>query len=247
MNKGSPVRDMFSRIARRYDAANTVMTGGLDERWRRLAVRMLSAPRDARLLDLCCGTGSLTRNAARATPGGQVVGVDFCAAMLEVARARRGPANIAYVEADVLALPFDDAEFDGATMGFSMRNVVDIAACFREIARVLKPGARFINLEVGKPPNALWRRMFEFYFYGLVPIVGGIVGGDRAAYRYLPQSLVNFPDAQALAGLFSANGFDRVRCVRLAGGIATLHVGERCAEPAAAAPARTPARLGASA
>jgi len=124
-----------------------------------------------------------------------------------------------------MALPFADASFDGAIMGFSLRNVVDIGATLREIRRILKPGARFVNLDVSKAPNALFRRAFDLYFYHVVPFVGGIVGGSRAAYRYLPQSLTNFPNADELAQRFSSAGFNDVRFVRLGGGAIALHVG----------------------
>src|SRR4029077_2946165 len=149
------------------------------------------------------------------------VGVDFTPQMLEIARAHTAAKNVEYREADVLSLPFDDASFDGATMGFSMRNVVDIGACLREIARVLKPGAAFVNLEVSKPPNPLMRRAFYAYFYWMVPLIGRLFGGDAVACRELPQSLVNFPDADALGALFKANGFANVRFARMMGGVAT--------------------------
>src|SRR5579864_1473918 len=165
MDKGGVVRDMFGRIAGRYDLVNTVMTAGIDATWRRRAVGCLDVAEDASLLDLCCGTGALTRAAAARVPRGRIVGVDFAPQMLDIARAKTPQVNVRYVEGDVLRLPFPDNEFDGATMGFSMRNVVDIGACLRETARVLKPGAAFVCLEVSRPRNALWRRMFEFYFY----------------------------------------------------------------------------------
>lgn len=218
---------MFDRIAERYDSVNTIMTGGVDVLWRARAVAQLRAPVGARVLDLCCGTGALSRAVAARLAGCDVVGVDFSSAMLAVARRRNGVSNVSFAEADALALPFADETFDGATMGFSMRNVVDIGMCLREAARVLKPGARFVNLEVSRPPNALWRRMFFAYFFHIVPIIGKVVGGDAAAYRYLPQSLVGFPSVSALADLFCANGFAKVSCVPLNGGIATLHVGTK--------------------
>ena len=224
---------MFGRIARRYDLVNTVMTGGVDAVWRRKAVACLGASDAARLVDLCCGTGALTRDAAARVPRGSVVGIDFTPQMLEIARRNTAAKNVDYREGDVLSLPFADATFDGATMGFSMRNVVDIGACLREVARVLKPGATFVNLEVSKPPNPVLRRAFYAYFYGIVPLIGRLVGGDAAAYRYLPQSLVNFPDADALAALFRASGFDGVRYVRMIGGVATLHIGSKAAVAAA--------------
>jgi demethylmenaquinone methyltransferase/2-methoxy-6-polyprenyl-1,4-benzoquinol methylase len=225
MDKGSPVREMFDRIAGRYDFANTVMTGGVDALWRKQAAGSLMLAPDARVLDLCCGTGALTRELARRVPSGHVSGVDFSPHMLSVARGHASPANTDYQEADVLRLPFAAGAFDAAAMAFSMRNVSDIAACLREVARVLKPGASFVNLEVGKPANPLLRRAFFTYFYGVIPLLGGLIGGDRMAYRYLPQSLINFPGARDLAVLFKDNGFPHTRCVGLMGGVAYLHIG----------------------
>jgi len=227
MDKGGVVREMFDRIAGRYDLTNTVMTCGVDALWRRRAIAMLDAAPAARLLDLCCGTGVMTRDLATKTPGGSVTGVDFSPAMLAIARTRVADPRVEFVEADALHLPFEEESFDGAAMGFSMRNLVDIDAGLREVARVLRPGATFVNLEIAKPPNPVWRRLFYFHFYGVVPLVGRIVGHDAAAYRYLPQSLVNFPDADALAGMFAAAGFEHVRYVRLMGGIVTIHAGTR--------------------
>jgi len=227
MDKGGVVREMFGRIAGRYDLVNTIMTGGIDAVWRRRAVENLDVAPDASIVDLCCGTGALTRDAAAKAPRGRVVGIDFTPQMLDVARANTRENNVTYCEGDVLHLPFGDSEFDGATMGFSMRNVVDVGACLREVARVLKPGATFVNLEVSKPPNSAWRRLFYLHFYGIVPVIGRLIGGDAAAYRYLPQSLVNFPDADRLALLFAANGFEHVRYIRLMGGIAALHLGQK--------------------
>lgn len=224
MDKGSAVRDMFGKIAGRYDLANTVMTGGMDALWRKRAAACVATSENGQLLDLCCGTGASTRMLARRVPNGSVVGVDFSEPMLAVAR-RHPMRNISYQQADVLQLPFPDESFDGASMAFSLRNIVDIPACLREIARVLKPGARFVNLEVSKPSNAMLRRAFFAYFYGAIPVIGGLIGGDAAAYRYLPQSLINFPDVQTLAGMFRANGFESVNVTPLMGGVATLHVG----------------------
>jgi len=142
-------------------------------------------------------------------------------------RARREDAEgrALFVEGDVTQLPFPDASFDGATMGFSMRNVVDIVATLKEARRVIKPGTRFVNLDVTKPPSALVRRLFGLYFYGIVPLVGGLVGGSKTAYRYLPNSLTNFPDADGLADRFRLAGFRDVRYVRLGAGAIAVHVG----------------------
>jgi demethylmenaquinone methyltransferase/2-methoxy-6-polyprenyl-1,4-benzoquinol methylase len=229
MEKSVYVREMFASIAPRYDATNRLLTGGVDERWRRRAVRELAAPPAGRILDLCCGTGDLTFHLARTDPALSVVGVDFCEPMLEGARRRAvreaKPAAVEFRCADVLTLPFEAALFDGAIMGFSMRNVVDIVATLREVRRVLRPGSRFVNLDVSKSPNALFRRAFELYFYNVVPLVGGLVGGSKSAYRYLPASLTNYPNADELAARFASAGFRETRYVRLAGGAIAVHVG----------------------
>jgi demethylmenaquinone methyltransferase/2-methoxy-6-polyprenyl-1,4-benzoquinol methylase len=227
--KGAYVREMFAAIAPRYDRANRLLTAGVDEAWRRRAVAELAAPPGGRVVDLCCGTGDLVFHLLRTDPVLEVVGVDFTPAMLEGARSRAKRADpkarAGFVEGDVTRLPFADATFDGATMGFSMRNVVDVVATLKEARRVLRPGARFVNLDVTKPANPLVRRVFGLYFYGIVPLVGGIVGGSKTAYRYLPNSLTNFPDASGLAERFRLAGFRDVRTIRLGFGAIALHVG----------------------
>ena len=227
--KGAYVREMFAAIAPRYDRANKLLTAGVDESWRRRAVAELAAPAGGRIVDLCCGTGDLVFHLLKTDPALQVVGVDFTAPMLDGARIRASredkSGRAAFVEGDVTHLPFPDASFDGATMGFSMRNVVDIVATLKEARRVIKPGTRFVNLDVTKPPNPLVRRLFGLYFYGVVPLVGGLVGGSKSAYRYLPNSLTNFPDADGLAERFRLAGFREVRYVRLGAGAIAVHVG----------------------
>ncbi len=228
MEKSVYVREMFASIAPRYDATNRLLTGGVDESWRKRAVRELAPPSGGTILDMCCGTGDLSFHLSRTDPSLRIVGVDFCEPMLAGAR-RRAPkeakGHVRFDVADVMALPFADARFDGAIMGFSMRNVVDIVGSLREARRVLKPGSRFVNLDVSKAPNPLFKRAFDMYFYGVVPFVGGLVGGSRSAYRYLPNSLTNYPGADELADRFSSAGFSSVRYVRLAGGAITVHVG----------------------
>jgi demethylmenaquinone methyltransferase/2-methoxy-6-polyprenyl-1,4-benzoquinol methylase len=229
MDKALYVREMFAAIAPRYDATNRLLTAGADEAWRRRAVAELAAPAGGAVLDLCCGTGDLAFHLVRSDPALRVTGVDFCAPMLAGARRRAQREDrtrrATFVEGDVMALPFADASFDGATMGFSMRNVVDIVATLREARRVLRPGARMVNLDVSRVPNALVRRLFHLYFYGVVPLVGGLVGGSKSAYRYLPNSLTNYPDADELAARFTAAGYRDVRYVRLGLGAIAVHVG----------------------
>jgi demethylmenaquinone methyltransferase / 2-methoxy-6-polyprenyl-1,4-benzoquinol methylase len=229
-DKGAYVRDMFARIAPRYDRANRVLTAGLDERWRRRAIALLAPPPGGRILDLCCGTGDLVFHLLRTDPSLEVTGVDFCAPMLDCARARapreaRGKAE--FVEGDAMSLPFADGAFDGATMGFSLRNVVDVDAVLREVLRVIKPGSRFVNLDVSKAPNKLWKRAFDLYFYGIVPLVGGIVGGSKQAYAYLPNSLTHHPNAIELRDRFVGAGFADAAYVPMMGGAIALHYGSK--------------------
>jgi len=228
--RGAFVREMFASIAPRYDVANRVLTAGLDERWRRRAIRLLAVPPGGRVLDCCCGTGDLVFGLLRSDPSLQVTGIDFCRPMLERAqhRARRRPRGAAhFVEGDVMALPFTDSSFDGATMGFSLRNVVDVDATLREILRVLRPGARFVSLDVSKAPNQTFKRLFNIYFYGVVPVLGGLIGGSRAAYRYLPNSLTHHPTAPELAQRFTRAGFRDAGYIALMGGSIAVHHGTK--------------------
>ena len=227
-DKGAFVREMFAQIAPRYDAANRVISAGMDEGWRKRAIAILAAPHDGRVLDLCCGTGDVVFHLLRTDPSLHVTGADFCEPMLEKARQRaanEAHGDATFIEADVMALPFEDRSFDGATMGFSMRNVVDIGATLREIRRVLRPGAKFVNLDMSKAPNRLWKACFDLYFYRVVPLIGGLVGGSRAAYTYLPQSLTHHPNAEALRDRFTAAGFTDAGFVRLMGGAVCIHYG----------------------
>jgi demethylmenaquinone methyltransferase/2-methoxy-6-polyprenyl-1,4-benzoquinol methylase len=220
---------MFARIAPRYDATNKVISAGMDEGWRRRTIALLQPPRDGRIVDLCCGTGDIVFHLVRTDPTLRVTGVDFCEPMLEGARVRalRSRGEIDFVEGDVMQLPFDDNSFDGATMGFAMRNVADIDATLREVKRILKPGSRFVNLDMSKAPNAAWKACFDLYFYRIVPLIGGLVSGSRQAYTYLPNSLTHHPNAEALRDRFSAAGFENAGFVRLMGGAVAVHYGSK--------------------
>jgi demethylmenaquinone methyltransferase/2-methoxy-6-polyprenyl-1,4-benzoquinol methylase len=213
------VRAMFDRIAPVYDAMNRTMTAGLDGRWRRATVREVVRP-GARVLDAACGTGDLAIEAARA--GGRVTGVDFSAAMLE--RARRKAPALAWVEGDVLALPFPDASFDAATIGFGLRNLADLEAGLRELRRVLRPGGLLGVLELTRPRGAL-RHAHALWFDRAVPLLGRALPGGEA-YAYLPASVRRFPGVEELSAAIGAAGFRHVRARRFAGGIVALHVGE---------------------
>jgi demethylmenaquinone methyltransferase / 2-methoxy-6-polyprenyl-1,4-benzoquinol methylase len=214
------VRRMFDRIAPVYDAMNRVMTAGLDQRWRRATVRPTVREGD-RVLDACCGTGDLAI-AARKAGAGEVVGLDFSERMLE--RARRKAPDLEFVQADVLKLPFEDASFDAAVVGFGVRNVEDLEAGIRELRRVLRPGGRLGILEITTPRGPL-KLFYKLWFDRIVPLLGRVLPGG-AAYTYLPASVRRFPGPEALAELLGSCGFGHVEFRRFAGGIVALHVGE---------------------
>lgn len=228
-DKSDFVREMFATIAPRYDKTNRIISAGMDEGWRKRAIALLRAPQGGRIVDLCCGTGDIVFHLLRTDPTLHVTGVDFCEPMLAQARARsvrEGGGDAQFIEGDVMALPFADNSFDGATMGFAMRNVAGIDATLQEIRRVLKPGARFVNLDMSKAPNRAWKACFDLYFYEIVPFIGGIIGGSRAAYTYLPNSLTHHPDAEALRDRFTGAGFKNAGFVRLMGGAVAIHHGD---------------------
>ncbi len=219
------VRTMFDRIAPVYDAMNRIMTAGLDRTWRRLAVEAVVQPGD-RVLDACCGTGDLALAAER--EGGIVTGLDFSAEML--VRARRKSESVAWVQGDLLALPFEDASFDAATVGFGVRNVADLEAALRELRRVLRPGGRLAILEITQPRGPL-QPFFRLWFDRVVPLLGRVLPGGQA-YAYLPASVRRFPGADDLATLVRDAGFRHVRVRLLGGTIVALHVGIAADDPA---------------
>jgi demethylmenaquinone methyltransferase / 2-methoxy-6-polyprenyl-1,4-benzoquinol methylase len=217
------VRAMFGRVARRYDAANHLLSFNLDRFWRaRAAARLrtvLEAP-SARALDLCCGTGDLLF----ALGAARTLGIDFCHPML--VRARRKGARY-LVEADALRLPLRDASLDAVATAFGFRNLANYPAGLAEMLRVLRPGGVAAILEFSQPPNPLFGALYGFYSRRLLPLAGGFLSGARDAYTYLPESVGRFPAPSELAAMMREAGFADVRWERMTGGIVALHIG-RC-------------------
>jgi len=219
---------MFAAIAPRYDFLNHLLSLNIDRLWRHAAVgRLHWEHRPAGIyLDLCAGTLDLAAQLAR-RPGfrGRVIGVDFAIPMLE--RGRGKSERTAPVGADALALPFPDAAFDGAMVGFGARNLADLEAGLAEMARVLKPGARFVVLELTTPRFAPLRAAYLFYFRRVLPMVGRAVSKHTDAYTYLPESVLAFPEPEALARRLQDAGFRDVGYDLLTTGICALHYGTR--------------------
>jgi demethylmenaquinone methyltransferase/2-methoxy-6-polyprenyl-1,4-benzoquinol methylase len=226
--KRSYVRAMFTQIAPRYDLLNHVLSLNLDRRWRRQAVAELGWERTpaGRYLDLCSGTLDLAATLA-GRPGftGRVVAADFVLPMLDLGRHKSG--RVRPVNADALDLPFPDASFDGATVGFGVRNLADLDRGLAEAARVLKPGGRFVILEFTTPSWQPMRAAYFLYFRGVLPLIGRLVSRHSDAYTYLPESVLTFPEPSQLAARMTAGGFSDVRWQLLLGGICAIHVGTR--------------------
>jgi demethylmenaquinone methyltransferase/2-methoxy-6-polyprenyl-1,4-benzoquinol methylase len=219
---------MFTAIAPRYDFLNHLLSLNVDRSWRRAAVARLGweARPGGVYLDLCAGTMDLAAELARQHGfRGRVIGADFVVPML--VRGRGKAPRTVPVGADALALPFPDARFDGALVGFGVRNLADLDAGLKEAARVLKPGARLVILEFATPRFAPLRAAYLFYFRRILPTIGRWVSKHRDAYTYLPASVLAFPEPAALAQRFAAAGFSGVEFDLLTGGICAVHHGTR--------------------
>jgi demethylmenaquinone methyltransferase/2-methoxy-6-polyprenyl-1,4-benzoquinol methylase len=229
-DKRSYVRAMFGRIAPRYDLMNRLMSFGQDQTWRRKTCRLvLQGAGPAPLsLDLATGTGDLAISLLEARPDGTVVGLDLTYGMLALAPAKlravpAGMSRISMVNGDSLELPFPDNSFDAITSAFMLRNLVDLDRAFAEMLRVTRPGGRIAALEITRPRLPLWRALFGFYFYRMVPVLGGFITGEYEAYKYLPRSLSLFISPQDLAAIITRAGFQDVRFELLNLGTVAIH------------------------
>ena len=225
------VREMFAKIAGRYDLLNHLLSMNIDKRWRRLVANSLQSTlerSEAQVLDVACGTGDLSFMIFESGKA-RVVGIDFCRPMLEIANAKASKAGlmVPFVEGDALELPFSDRTFEAATIAFGLRNLTSVETGFKELLRVLKPGGRVVVLEFSKSTTPVLRTVFRIYFTKILPMLGGLISGSRSAYEYLPDSVGRFPDQEALARLMTQAGFEGVGFQNLTGGIAALHFGTR--------------------
>ncbi len=227
--KKEQIRTMFDRIAFRYDFLNRVLSFGIDRGWRRRTVRSVQADRPETILDVATGTGDLAIGLARALPGTQVTGVDLAPAMLAVGRrkvARKRIAGVAaLLEGDAENLPFEAGSFEAVTAGFGVRNFGDIPAGLAEMHRVLRPDGSVHILEFSMPPGRIFGKLYVFYFRRLLPFIGGVISGEGRAYRYLQQSVEDFPYGDRFAGLMEQAGFTNITQTPLTRGLAIIYRG----------------------
>ena len=225
-DKAGRVRSMFNAIAPRYELVNTVFSLGRDRMWRRRAVRLAEVRADDDVLDIACGTGDFARAFAAVNPA-SVVGCDFATEMLALA-SKRPPSSITWCEADALCLPFDDQAFSITSCAFGVRNFQDLRKGFGEMHRVLRSGGRAVILEFTRPRHRLFRAMYELYANRFMPVAASIISRDRSgAYRYLPRSVVSFPDSQKVTDILKEVGFSRVEATPLTLGVVVIYIARR--------------------
>lgn len=252
--KGENIRRMFSSIAARYDFLNGLLSLTFDRRWRRFAVSVSGLQEGDKVLDVCTGTGDLAIEYAKAVSKGTdrqgclshhtfVVGTDFCEEMLRLAIPKirnngwhRHPACgcIKFVEADTLHLPFVDGSFQVSAVAFGIRNVADLGMGIREMARVISPGGRVVILEFAEPENRVFRWVYDFYFYKILPVIGRLISTSRTdisvcpnAYTYLPSSVMAFPNKWQLRAVMESCGLEDVKIYPRTFGIVNILVGKK--------------------
>jgi len=224
----SYVRDLFGSISTRYDLLNRLISFGQDQSWRRKAVQLCQLPSNGRLLDAATGTGDMALLARQEYPGASVIGLDLTLPMLQQAREKShsdDTGRYPLLGGDSLDLPFPDDYFDAAISGFMVRNVTDVSRAFAEQRRVVRPGGRVVCLEITIPTVWPANWIFWAYFYGVIPLIGSIISGQPAAYRYLPRSVAQFLTAQQVHAAMEQVGLRQVRHQLLRMHSVALHVG----------------------
>ncbi len=219
------VVDLFAAVAPRYDLINDLQSLGMHRRWKRRMVQEAVVHQGERALDVCCGTGDVAFALLGAR--GEVTGLDFSEAMLEVARKRNEGGAVRFLQGDALALPFEDGTFDLVTVAYGVRNLSDVDRGLSELLRVLKPGGRLVILEFGKPDNRVWRWFYFQYLRWLVPVFGKLFCGDADTHGYILESLLKYPGQRGIDQRLKTRGCHSTRIVNLVGGAMALNVAVR--------------------
>jgi demethylmenaquinone methyltransferase / 2-methoxy-6-polyprenyl-1,4-benzoquinol methylase len=225
-NKKGQVEEMFDNISPRYDLLNHLLSVNIDKLWRKRTIKKLKPYDPERMLDIATGTGDFAVAASKRLRA-EIVGIDLSEGMLSVAREKikrkKLGQQISVLKADSENLPFEDAEFDAAVVGFGVRNFENLKAGLKEIQRVLKPGGVFFVLEFSKPRKAPFRQLYLFYFKHILPFIGRLISKDQSAYTYLPESVEEFPDGEQFLAILAEAGFGKNKCYPQTFGIATIY------------------------
>lgn len=231
--KGEHIQRMFGSIARVYDLLNTVLSFNFDKSWRRFAVKVSDVTPDAKILDVCTGTGDLAIAYSRVlSKEGKVIGSDFCHEMLRLANhklmKKKYSDKTEVIEADTLHLPFQDNYFHVSAVAFGIRNVSDLRSGITEMMRITRPGGRVVILEFSQPTNPTFKAVYYFYFKKILPFIGRLISRSKYnAYAYLPSSVLNFPDRYGLKTVMESCGLEDVKIYSRTLGIVTVHVGKK--------------------
>ncbi|WP_201318781.1 demethylmenaquinone methyltransferase [Paenibacillus sp. EPM92] len=223
------VHSVFESIAPKYDLMNDILSFRRHKAWRNFTMRKMNVKPGSTAIDLCCGTCDWTISLAEASGTGSIVGLDFSQNMLDVGAdkiKRIGlDKQIRLVRGNAMELPFEDNTFDYATIGFALRNVPDLVKVIEEMRRVVKPGGMVVSLELSKPTWQPFKSIYYFYFQQVLPLLGKLIAKRYDQYKWLPESLIHFPDHKRLAEIFRSTGLTDVQAYPLTGGIAALHIG----------------------
>lgn len=229
--KSDQIRTMFNRIAPSYDMLNHLLSLGIDRRWRRRVVGLLGCDNPHRVLDMATGTGDMAIAVARRVKDATITGADLSPQMLEMARIKikKGglDSRISLYTAQAEKMPFADGSFDAATVAFGVRNFQDIHKGLKEFARVLQPTGKLYILEFSTPRNKIFGALYRFYFHRVLPFVGGVLSKDMHAYRYLPESVDEFPDVDSFMTMISSAGFKVSKPISLTFGVAYIYIAEK--------------------
>ncbi|MDF2669068.1 MAG: ubiquinone biosynthesis methyltransferase UbiE [Paenibacillus sp.] len=223
------VHSVFESIAHKYDFMNNLISFGRHKAWRKFTMKKMNVQLDTTAIDLCCGTCDWTISLAEQSRTGKITGLDFSRNMLDFGQAKIEKLGmdkqIDLLHGNAMELPFADNTFDYATIGFALRNVPDFVQVLKEMQRVVKPGGMVVSLEMSKPTWQPFKSIYYFYFQKVMPLLGKLVVNRYEQYKWLPESLIHFPDHKQLAGIFREIGLQNVKAYPLAGGVAALHIG----------------------